>query len=285
LIFTVYDDDSEFGTNIGITTIFQKTDFCKSANKSSLAVPVCKTILSDFTSVVVKTTFTSTGRTNSFVATKSEVDKIIEPADSSKLLQAIPVFLGGIVSRIQLTSVYPGLLHPVLWPMTKDKASLHPNLFDKGLEILIGNIIKGSIYRSFFAKSAMCSASTNALTSFTLQSTVLGNQFGTVFSIVQLVFQIIALAMALFHLSSKSIIAPGIWFAQDSKYFAAMLYKSPIMDVGCSKNVTDEEIWQFLDVYARVGEARETADDYEYGTCVVRLPEQVVPFQEGKSYQ
>ncbi|KAI8895295.1 hypothetical protein BC833DRAFT_529603 [Globomyces pollinis-pini] len=270
---------------IGLSNVLTVRKVCGgSQSNSAIFYPTCYTEITDFRHANVLAAYMTDGTPASISIKSSDVVESLEPANMSKLYNALNYMYGGKITSQILPSTFPSAINPLIWWTTTNTQTISPPLLSAGIETLHSILLRSSIQRYFSIKGTKCESRVISENSVTLRIGPSGHIFGLIFAGTDIFLAVLSIAMTAPWLFSKRLISPAVRIATNRLYFQLMVCSNPTLYGGFVTSFDMLDFWVKLDLMGKVGESKDTIDDEEYGKIALNKPKLVRPFQTGKLY-
>ncbi|KAJ2996341.1 hypothetical protein HDV02_006605 [Globomyces sp. JEL0801] len=270
---------------IGLSNVLTVQKVCGgSQSNSAIFYPTCYTEITDFRHATVLAAYMTDGTPASISIKSSDVVESLEPANMSRLYNALHYMYGGKITSQILPSTFPSAINPLMWWTTTNTQTISPPLLSAGMETLHSILLRSSILRYFSIKGTKCESRVISENSVTLRIGPSGYIFGLFFAGTDIFLAFLSIAMAVPWLFSSRLISPAVRIATNRLYFQLMVCSNPNLYGGFVTSFDMLDFWVKLDLMGKVGESKDTIDDEEYGKIALNKPKLVRPFQTGKLY-
>ncbi|KAJ3194120.1 hypothetical protein HDU82_002566 [Entophlyctis luteolus] len=265
-------DELYFGANDTISVVQTKIELSSSEIISELLVrgsyicslgqvATCKTLISNITTIIVTSTFSTDGSAASMSLIQVESNLVLEePVSIPALGLAISAIFGLNASQ---TVTPAGFLNYAFQMVGNADETVRDSLISAAVEAMYAVLIRAGIRRTFDAQGTRC----NRVITRSDQTGVLLNSRGYVaiyfVASLQFVLSAASFGLAVSWYFNKAPLSPAIRAIRNPMYLLALICNSKFATLleGTANAKKENEIWKKLDVVAKLGEDIETVDD------------------------
>ncbi|KAI8913346.1 hypothetical protein EDD86DRAFT_187862 [Gorgonomyces haynaldii] len=274
------------GDTMQIMSLVTGVNVCGNSLNGKTPLPVCFTKFDHHKRAMIYTEMITDGTTASVAPKLSTLRETKDKADMYWMYMAYKNIFGGDFSVIPTPSSLPGATNPLFWWTTPDMRVVSASAIDAGMETLYAIIGRSAIQRTFSVSGTTCLKNELSLTAEDITMSRSGAQVGIAFISVQFIVTFVAMLGFVPWFILQNPIGPGIRLVMDRIYFTVMT--SGPMSSGAIKGMNgsmeSHYIWSKLDLVVRIGEAKSTAEDPEFGTIIVDKPKYVTALSRAKCY-
>ncbi|KAI8916124.1 hypothetical protein EDD86DRAFT_253469 [Gorgonomyces haynaldii] len=273
-------------TAITATTILSGFNKCGGRNRTSPALSICKTVMSNHKRGTIVAAYMTDGTPASIAIREAIIRTEGETVSINWPYQALVNLLGSEYAAIELPQVYPGSVNPLIWWTTKDMQSVNTGLLEPGLETTFSLLLRTAIQRSYSTKASYCAQNIIDPNSAVLKMSTQGIWIGAIFSIGQIIVLFVCIFGSSHWFRSSNPILPCIRLASDGTFFTLMLSGSFTSDLLASlpPSTPNSEVWRILDVKVRLGASILAKDDPDMGFIILDKPKLITNFEREKKY-